>query len=431
MPEVPVPLLEPTTTKEKEYKEILAVMNLAHEIRLRPTRTQEAYFRRACGVARFTYNWALEEWKRQHEAGDKPSGIALKREFNAIRRSKYPWTYEVHKDCTARPFANVQTAFNNFFRRVKAGASKDEIGFPKYKKRGKCKDSFYVSNDKLKLSGKTVRLPHLGIVRMREALRFDDKVMSATVKRIADGWYLVVQVDVGDYRRDRTADGQVGVDLGIKASATLSTGEQFDSPKPLRKALKRLQRVSRQHSRKKKGSANRRKATMKLSRLHRRVACVRSDFLHKLTTKLCRENQAIGVEDLAVGNMVKNHHLARCIADEGWGEFRRQLEYKVVIYDDEIVVHDRWYPSSKTCFACGKKKESLSLAERTYTCECGWSVDRDVNAALNCLPWVAREVTPVEREALAAAAVKLLSSKQELSGEHSCSSGRKQRRNHE
>jgi len=229
---------------------------------------------------------------------------------------------------------------------------------------------------------------------------------------------------VGDYHKERAANGEVGIDLGIKASVTLSTGEQIHGPKALRRNLKKLRRESRRHSRKVRGSANRRKSSMKLARLHRRIGWVRSDFLHKLTTDICRKNHAIGIEGLAVGNMLRNHKLARSIVDEGWGEFRREVTYKAVIYDDEIVVHDRWHPSSKKCFVCGKVKDKLSLSERMFRCECGWKVDRDVNAALNLLPWVTREVTPVDKKALAMQMVKPAWTKQELICGHTCSQKR-------
>ena len=403
-------------------------MTLAHQIRLNPTKAQEVYFRRACGTARFTYNWGLGEWKRQYEAGEKPSGRSLKVAFNAIRETEFPWSYKVHRDCTARAFDNLQRAFSNFFRRVKERAKKP--GYPRFRKRGKSTDSFYVANDKITLNRRTVRLPVIGIIKMREALRFQGKVQGATVKRIADGWFLSVQVDVGDYQKPRIVDGVVGVDLGLKNSATLSTTEVIQGPKPYRFVLRKLKRESRWHSRKVKGSSNKRKASLRLARVHRRVSWIRNDFLHKLTSRLCCENQAIGIEDLAVGNLSRNHHLALGILDEGWGEFRQQLEYKSLIYGTYIQVFPRFYPSSKTCSRCGLVKDVLPLSERVFRCEgCGFECDRDFNAALNLVPTVSREFTPVDREALVEAhplgdSTKLPWMKQERMGGHNCPLGR-------
>ena len=197
--------------------------------------------------------------------------------------------------------------------------------------------------------------------------------------------------------------------------ATPSNGEKVDGPKPLRKALKKLRRYSRQHSRKKKGSKNREKSRIRLARLHRRIRNIRKDSIHRLTTKLCRENQAVVIEDLSVRGMMRNRRLARHIADMGWCEFRRQLEYKSKIYGTRLVIADRWFPSSKKCSYCGAVRDELSLGERTFCCSsCGFKLDRDLNAARNLENLlapvndgepslgVAQSKTPVERKALAA-----------------------------
>lgn len=368
-------------------------MILSHQIRLVPTEKQEAYFRRACGTARFTYNWALAAWQKAYQSGQKPSGRKLKVEFNALRKSDLPWTYEVHRDCTSQPFENIQRAFVSFFRK--------KSRYPRFKRKHGRTDSFYISNDKISLNGDRVRIPVLGWVKMRESLRFDGKIQAATVRRIADKWFLSVQVDVGSYQKSRTDDGLIGIDLGINYLAVLSTGEKVENPRPLRKALKRLRRLSKQYSRKVKNSSNQRKVSLKLARLHYRISSIRRNVLHNLTTRLCRENQAIGIEDLAVKNMMRNHKLARSISDTGFGEFRRQIEYKSKIYETIIQVFNRFYPSSKACSNCGLIKDTLDLSERKFRCECGFTADRDVNAAINLIPRVTREFTPANIGALA------------------------------
>lgn len=358
-------------------------MILGHSICLDPTCRQEAYFRRACGTARFAYNWGLAEWKRQHEAGEKPDGMRLRKKFNAIRAQQFPWTYEVSKTCSARAFTDLQKAFQHFFRRVKQGKTP---GYPRFKKRG-VRDRFYTDNDCVFFDGLRVKLPKLGWVRMREVLRFSGKVLGTTVSRRADSWYLSVLVDVGEIQKSRTSHGVVGIDLGLKSSAILSTGEVLQGPKALRAGLQRLRRLSKAHSKKQKGSANRAKASRRLARAHLRIANIRNDWLHKTTTRICRENQAVGIEDLAVQNLTANRRLARAISDEGWGEFRRQLEYKAPMYSTQIVVHPRFYPSSKTCSRCGHVLAELSLGQRVFQCPaCGLSLDRDLNAALNLRP---------------------------------------------
>lgn len=348
---------------------------LAHKIRLDPTAKQEAAFVCACGVARFTWNWSLQRWNEVYREGGKPSGYSLKREWNTVKGVQFPWVYESPKNANEQPFGDLQVAFGNFFR--------GQAEKPKFKKRGK-HDAFYVSNDNLRIDGQRVRLPVIGWVRMREALRFEGKILSARVTREADQWHLAVQVELAQPPAPSQGQGVVGVDLGLTHLATLSTGEKIDNPKPLASSLKRLQRLSRQLSRKQKGSKNREKAKRRLARLHLRIKNLRQDGLHKLTSRLVRESQVVVAEKLHVKGMVRNRRLSRSISDSAWGEFRRQLTYKGELYGVEVVLADRFYPSSKTCSGCGSVKDKLDLGERTYVCmECGLVIDRDHNAALN------------------------------------------------
>jgi putative transposase len=326
---------------------------------------------RACGTARFAYNWALAEWNRQYAAGQKPTANALNKQWNAIKPT---WVRESPKDANQRPFLNLQHAFTRFF--------KHQGRHPTFKRKGQ-RDAFYCSNDQCKLGGNSIRLPRIGAVKLAEPLRFNGRVMSVVVSRQADRWFCSVAVET-EVKRQRTGDGIVGVDLGLKHFAVLSTGEIIDSPKPLAKALTKLRRANKALARSQRASKNRQRAQMKLARLHLKISDTRNDFLHKVTTKLCRENQAVVVEDLAVGNMMKNRKLARAISDAGWGEFKRQLEYKGPMFGTVILSAPRFYPSSKTCSACGAIKPNLALTERTFACPgCGARLDRDLNAAKN------------------------------------------------
>jgi len=350
-------------------------MTLSHKIALDPTVKQEQYFRRAAGIARFVWNWALAQWKERYEHGEKPNALHLKKLWNERKGKEYPWVYEVHKDVNQQPFTNLQKAFQRFF--------KGESGHPQFKKKG-VHDSFYVSNDKLKVDAMRLSIPRLGWVKMREELRFTGKVLGATVSREADRWFVSLQVDVGDhYTRTRTGDGIVGVDLGVTTLATLSTGEKIESPKPLKRLLERLKTAQRRVSRKVKGSHNRRKAVQRLARLHRRIKNTRHDVLHKFTSKLTSENQVVAIEDLHVRGMMANHTLAQAVSDMGCHEFRAQLAYKAQLTGAQVVVVDRWFPSSKTCSQCGAYHEGLTLATRTMRCDCGLERDRDHNAAIN------------------------------------------------
>ena len=358
-------------------------MLIAHRVALDPNNTQATYFARAAGTARFAYNWALAEWQRQYEAWKadnalpKPSQMALRRQLNALKREQFPWMLEVTKNAPQMAIIQLGQAFQNFF----AGRAR----YPKFRKKG-VHDRFSLTNDQFCVDGSRIRIPNLGWVRMRESLRLTGKIMSATISRVADRWFASITVDVPDSSHLPQADNQGvgGVDLGVSALAAISTGEKVIGPKAHTVLLGRLRRLSRSLSRKQKGSANRRKAKAKLAKLHARIASIRLDALHKLTTDLTRRFHTIGVEDLNVRGMMKNPHLARSIADMSFFEFRRQLEYKAGMRGGVIVAADRFFASSKTCSACGHKLEKLALSVREWTCPaCGTIHDRDVNAAVN------------------------------------------------
>ena len=368
-------------------------MLTAHKIALDVNNVQATYLARAAGTARFAYNWALAEWQRQFEAHlqdsascrslwaveslPKPGQLALRRQLNAIKREQFPWMMEVTKNAPQMAIMQLGQAFANFF----AGRAR----YPKFRKRG-VHDRFTLTNDQFWIDDQRIRIPRLGWVRLREPLRFAGHIQSATVSRVADRWFVSINVDTPDMSHLAAAENQgaVGVDLGVSAFATLSTGEVITGPKPHRALHKRLRRLSRSLSRKQKGSANRKKTKDKLARLHARISNIRKDAQHKLTTDLTRRFHTIGIEDLNVSGMLANRHLSRSIADMGFYEFRRQLEYKAAWRGGVVAVADRWYASSKTCSGCGHCLDSLPLSTRQWCCPgCDLVHDRDVNAAIN------------------------------------------------
>lgn len=351
------------------------MMILGHKIRIYPDNEQTSALTKAVGVARFTYNWALNEWKLWYEYDQKPNFLKLKKYFNKIKKNKYPWIYDSLRDANSQEFVHLQRAFKNFFE----GRSK----YPVFKKKGK-NDSFYISNDKFRIKDQKVKLPKIGWIDMAEKLRFDGKIQSATVSRISNYWFISFNVDVPDYKKDRTLNNEIGIDLGLKNFITCSDGFISKPNNELRKDLKKLRRVSRRHSRKKKGSNNRKKSQVRLSKLHYRISNKRKDVIHKLTSKICRENQSIIIEDLNVSGMIRNRKLSRSIQDASFGEFRRQLEYKSKIYFCNLIKAPRFFPSSKQCSNCGCLKEDLKLSDRIYSCNhCGFIIDRDLNASIN------------------------------------------------
>jgi putative transposase len=357
-------------------------MYIAHRIRLDPNNTQATYLSRAAGTARFAYNWALGEWQRQYEACKadpslpKPSEAALRRLLNSIKREQFPWMLEVTKNAPQMAIMQLGRAFENFFAR--------RARHPRFRRKGQ-DDRFTLTDDKFRVEGRRIRIPKLGWVRMREVLRFTGRIVSASVARVADHWYASITVDTHDSPLPPAENqGAVGMDLGITALATLSTGETFCGPKALRTLLVRLRQLSRNVSRKVKGSRNRAKAKLKLAKLYARIANVRQNSLHQLSTSITRRFHTIGIEDLNVKGMLSNRRLARSIADMGFYELRRQLEYKAAWRGGQVALVGRWYPSSKLCSYCGYRLEALGLDVRHWTCpDCGASHDRDVNAATN------------------------------------------------
>lgn len=354
-----------------------------HKIRLDLNDAQSTHMARAAGTARFAYNWALAEWQRQYAAHKadasqpKPSQAALRKQLNAIKAVDYPWMLEVTKCAPQEAIIALGVAFKNFF----AGTAR----YPTFKKKGQ-RDSFKVSQGFFNVDGSRLRIPNLGWVRMRESLRFEGRLVSVTISRTASAWFAAVALETDDIPIASKSQAAVGVDLGVKALAVLSTGEVIEGPKALGSLLQRLRRLSRAHSRKCKGSANRKRSAAKLARLHWRISCVRGDALHKLSDRLTREFGWVAVEDLNVRGMMANRRLARHIADQGFGELRRQLTYKAQQRGVHLAVIDRFEPTSKKCSACGALHEELTLSDRTWTCRgCGTFHDRDHNAAKNIL----------------------------------------------
>ncbi|MDR1934546.1 MAG: transposase [Candidatus Accumulibacter sp.] len=362
-------------------------MLIAHKIALDLNDKQATYMARAAGCARFAYNWALAEWSRQYAAWEADNSqprlnqMALRRQLNAVKKHEYPWMLEVTKCAPQLAIMQLGQAFQDFL----AG----RVRYPQFRKKG-IYDRFSLSNDQFAVEGSRLRVPHLGWVRMRESLRFTGKLISATVSRVAERWYVSLAVETQDdsHLPEAENQGAAGVDSGIKALATLSTGESIIGPKPHKALSRRVRRLSRSLSRKQKGSRNRNKAKAKLSRLYARIASIRQDATHKLTTDLTRRFHTIGIEDWKVrGNVrgtTQDRRLARSIADMSFLEFRRQLDYKAAWRGGRVIVAERFPARGQTCPACAGRLDELPLSARQRTCpECGTTRGREVNAAID------------------------------------------------
>jgi putative transposase len=346
---------------------------------------------KACGVARFVYNWGLKRYQEEYAAGRKtPTSHSLQKELNAKKKTDFPWMYEVSKCVPEKALDNLESAFKNFFNNVKkkkAGKHKGKLGYPKPKSKKKGVGSFKLSGS-IKVFEKHIQLPRMGTLRLKRAHYLPTsgcKILSATVSEQAGRWFVSVQVEE-EIADPIPATGTVlGVDLGIKTLATTSEAEAFENPQALRKNLKQLARLGRRHSRKQKGSKNRKKSARKLARMHARIANIRSNALHQATSAIAKTKpRVIVLEDLNVKGMMANRKLSRAVGDVGMYEFKRQITYKALKYGSMVNMVSRWFPSSKTCSCCGWVDEDQDLEDRVFVCErCGYVADRDYNAARN------------------------------------------------
>jgi putative transposase len=359
-----------------------------HTIRLTVTPEQESYLARAAGTARFAYNWALAAWNDVYELQKIDASITgtsemeLRRELNRIKEQAYPWMLEVTKCAPQMAIKNLGKAFANFFK----GIAKH----PQFKVKGR-DDRFTVSNDHVEIKEKQIRLPHIGWIPMREQLRFQGKILSATISKVAGKWYASIAVEVTALQLQPAKNhGKVGIDLGVNTLATLwkdnGISKKIKAKRPLKDLLPKLKQLSRSLSRKIKRSKSWEKAKLQLARLHARIANIRKDRTHKITSLISRHYAIVVIEDLDVRGMMQgsNRGLRRSVADMAFGEFRRQLTYKMEARGSELIVVDRYYPSSKTCSCCTTVNPKLKRGDTIWTCSvCNTTHDRDVNAAHN------------------------------------------------
>ncbi len=361
----------------------------AYKTELDPNNVQRTAFLKHAGAARFVYNWGLARRIQEYEeTGRSSNAIEQHRQLNALKKTDYPWLYEVSKSAPQEALRDLDKAYQNFFRRVKNG---EKPGFPKFKSRKNGIGSFRLTGA-IHVTETHIKLPRIGWVRLKEHGYIPTNgihILSATVSESAGRWFVSVQCRQEIEVIQATGE-PIGVDLGIKDLAVTSDGRRFGNPKPLKKAQAKLKRLQRKLSRQKKGSKNREKTQKKIAKTHRQIANIRRDTLHKVTSEIVAKTKpsnerpsVVVLEDLNVSGMLANHHLAQAISDVGFNEFRRQLEYKTRWYGSELLLADRFFPSSRLCHYCGHINSELKLSDRVWTCRCGAILDRDYNAALN------------------------------------------------
>ena len=408
------------------------IVHQGYRFALDPTSAQERYLASHCGAARFAFNWGLEQVRASMAVGEleRVMGLprtdslgwslyALRREWNAEKQRVAPWWGENSKEAYSSGLAALSAALDNWSQSRKGKRAGPRVGFPRFRKRGHPMGCRFTTGAIRVDDERHVTLPRIGRLRTSEATpalrqrltQGTARILSAAVSCEAGRWCVAFGCEVERAVVESNGhDDTVGVDLGVLTLATLSTGEVVAGPRALRAGLRKLRRLSRYHARCRRGSANRRRAARSLARHHARVASLRRDHLHQLTTRLAKSHGRIVIEDLNVSGMTRSargsreapghnmrakNGLNRSLADASFGEFRRQLEYKCRWYGSELVVADRFLPSSKTCSRCGTVRDGLRLEERVFGCvACGLRIDRDLNAAINLAGWARPDVAP-------------------------------------
>ena len=342
------------------------------------------------GAARWAYNWGLRRCIENRGLGIKhPSAIDLHKELIALKNipkeeGGCPWMKEISKWVAQEALRHLEGAYKRFFSNCKNGV-KGKKGFPKFKSRKNGIGSFTVYPTGSPVTDKTIKVPRLGVLRLKERGYFPINVIikSATISERAGRWFVAIRTDEPDPIRP-TGSETLGADVGVKSLAVLSDGTTFENPRVLRKADARLRHLQRGLSRKKKGSSNWKKAKVALANEHYRIFCIRNDAIHKVTSAIAKRSEVLGVESLNIAGMLRNRCIAKSLSDASLGELLRQLEYKINWHGGRLLKIDRWFPSSKKCSGCGSTKEDLKLSDRLYKCShCGLEIDRDLNAAIN------------------------------------------------
>lgn len=353
------------------------IVRRAFRYRIYPNKTQQAALVVQFGHARYVYNWGLAARKdhyEQHRKGLSYQGTtALLRDLK--QTEDHAWLRDADAQVLQQKLKDLDRAYKTFFEK--------RAKYPRFKSKHGQQAIRYPQ--RFKFSDKRIYLPKVGWVKAVFHRAMEGTPKNVTVSRTKSGeFYASVQCEIEAELPDHNGKPAVGVDVGLKHFAVLSTGEKVDHPQYLRRSERKLKRLQRRLSRKQKGSANRNKARVAVARQHQHVAMQRKDFLHKLSYRLINEHGVVRLEDLNVRGMVKNHKLAKSISDSGWGEFRHMCEYKAPWYGSGVEKIGRFFPSSKACHVCGLVNDGLKLHYRFWTCEgCGSEHDRDHNAAMN------------------------------------------------
>ena len=365
-------------------------MLLGFRTKLKLNQSQRKLMVQHAGYSRWVYNWGLATKIRLYQEGIKIRSTELKKFYTNHVKPNYPWQSNLSSRVYQFAFRDLDNAYSRFFQ----GLGK----FPRFKKKGRS-DSFTIDagGKPITIGGTRIKLPFIGWVSTFEGCP-QTAVKKVTISKQAGDWYISfafeqtrekpsLKSERTSHASGETPDGvssTIGIDLGISDWAYLSNGEVFPSLKPYKQLQEKLSRLQYLNRKKVFGSSNWRKAQLKIARLHRRIGNIRRDYLHKMTSYIAKTWVKVAIEDLCVVGMLANHKLSKAVADQAFYEFRRQLEYKCPLYGSELIVVDRFYPSSKTCSHCQYVKQDLTLSDRWFICNnCGVFLPRDWNASIN------------------------------------------------
>lgn len=364
------------------------LISRAYKFRLYPTMEQQILINKTFGCCRYVYNHYLDKSIKDYESSGKSNTYNENNRDLTKLKKETDWLREVDSWALQNSLRDLDTAYKNFFRRVKKG---QKPGFPKFKRKACFAQSYRTTKsnpttDNISVRNEKIKLPKLGLVKFKQDREIKGRIVNATISRNSSGKYFVSLCCLdSEVEYLMPTNSTIGIDVGLKEFAVFSDGTVISNPKYLRKSEKRLKRLQRRFSKKQKGGKNQLKARLKLARQHEKVSNQRKDFLHKISTDIVKNHDIICCEDLNVKGMMKNHKMSKSTADVSWSEFYRQLTYKSDWYGRQFIQINRFYPSSQLCHVCGyRNKDVKDLKIREWTCPtCKTHHDRDENAAKN------------------------------------------------